>query len=301
MLNDIYVDKIKIVKVIRGNLVLENGNIIKRSSAEVEVKCNKCGNLNKLKTLYGGKHSPLNRTHICFSCRSTGDKNPFYGKSHTKEFKDKLSKDRKGLYAGHKNPMYGKNAWKNLSEEKILSLKQNLSTKFSKDKNPFYGKTHSEKTKKTLSIKTKEYFKNNKELCLSRFRKGFENRKFKMTSIERIIKDTLNNLNVTNKYNKILHQQYQYDFLINDNILLEVQGDYWHANPLIYDVENNNPTKKPLNERQKFKINQDKLKNEFAIKYGYKIFYIWETEINNKDFSVLDKIKDYINESTNKI
>jgi very-short-patch-repair endonuclease len=66
-----------------------------------------------------------------------------------------------------------------------------------------------------------------------------------------------------------------------------VQGDYWHGNPKIYTE---------LNLVQNNIKEKDKLKAEFAISHGFKLFYIWETEINNNDFTVLDKIKDIINE-----
>jgi very-short-patch-repair endonuclease len=41
---------------------------------------------------------------------------------------------------------------------------------------------------------------------------------------------------------------------------------------------------------------KDELKKEIAKKYGFKLFYIWENEIKNGDFSVLDKIKEVYNE-----
>lgn len=62
-----------------------------------------------------------------------------------------------------------------------------------------------------------------------------------------------------------------------------MQGDYWHGNPLYYG-EN----KKPLNDTQKFKIGLDEKKFKYAIEYGYKIYYIWETEIKSQDFTIID-------------
>lgn len=40
--------------------------------------------------------------------RMTGKNNPFYGKTHTKEVRDKLSELAKGRYKGENNPFYGK-------------------------------------------------------------------------------------------------------------------------------------------------------------------------------------------------
>lgn len=45
----------------------------------------------------------------------------------------------------------------------------------------------------------------------------------------------------------------QYDFIIGDKILLEVHGDYWHANPKKYE-------NKKLNDTQLYKIKRDEEK-----------------------------------------
>lgn len=301
MLNNMYVNGIKILNVTGGDINLENGTIVKKSKTPVEVECSVCKKLCKIKSIYGGKYSPLKRKHKCFTCNKMGAKNPFYGKKHTEEFKKNLSDQRKGTwYVGKKNSMYGVNVWDSYSEERKKQIKEKLKT-FCGEKAGFYGHHTSEENKKKTSERLKKLWKEKREFMLSKLLPAVLNQKWRMTSIERIIKYKLKDLGFINKYNKILHQKYQYDFMINDNILLEVQGDYWHANPNIYDVNGNDSTKKSLTERQKFKINQDKLKQEFAIKYGFKIFYIWETDINDGNFSVLNQIRNLINESDNKI
>ena len=75
-------------------------------------------------------------------------------------------------------------------------------------------------------------------------------------------------------------------------ILLEVNGDYWHGNPLFYGLGKN---KKPLNETQKNKIQVDISKKEFAQKHNITLFTIWENEIKNNNFSVIDTIERLIN------
>jgi hypothetical protein len=49
--------------------------------------------------------------------------------------------------------------------------------------------------------------------------------------------------------------------------------------------------KKQLNETQKYKIELDKIKLETASKNGYKIIYLWETDIKNEKFKNI--LKDY--------
>lgn len=61
------------------------------------------------------------------------------------------------------------------------------------------------------------------------------------------------------------------DFKIN-NIIIEVQGDYWHGNPKLYD-ENS------LNELQKNMIQRDICKKNELKNIGYETVYIWEYDL----------------------
>lgn len=56
------------------------------------------------------------------------------------------------------------------------------------------------------------------------------------------------------------------------NLIVECDGDYWHANPKFYPVPQ---------EWQKERIAIDKDKNRIAIKNGYLIIRFWEDEIKN--------------------
>lgn len=60
-----------------------------------------------------------------------------------------------------------------------------------------------------------------------------------------------------------------YDFMINNILLVEFDGEYWHS--LLKNIEN------------------DKLKDEIAIRNGYKIFRVKEKKC--KDIEILLKIK----------
>jgi len=76
-------------------------------------------------------------------------------------------------------------------------------------------------------------------------------------------------------------QRYIYDFKI-DNVLIELNGIYWHCSPKKYKP--NDLVKFPNN---KFIIAKDKWasdneKYDFAISQGYKIIVIWEDEISDK-------------------
>jgi G:T-mismatch repair DNA endonuclease (very short patch repair protein) len=261
---------------------------------ENEFKINKCNLLNKqieimceeCKCWYNRKfyNALIDKFYVCCRCRTIGDKNPFYGKKHTKEFKDKLSLERKEKYIGSANPFYGKKHTK----ETVDKLSASSKIYNSIHGNSFKGKAHSIKTRGILREKSKkwaaehpEHYVKMVESSLKKQSLGFK------SSIEKSTEEELKRRIIDYKYNKILHRKYQYDFIIGDEILLEVHGDYWHANPLIYGDE---PGKRKLNNTQEFKVERDKLKRSFALKYGYKIFYLWEKEIKNGDFSVIDEI-----------
>ena len=60
-----------------------------------------------------------------------------------------------------------------------------------------------------------------------------------------------------------------YDFILNDSLLIEFDGDYWHS------LEKN--------------IKNDKIKDQIALENGYKIFRVKESKA--KDIEILKKIK----------
>ena len=65
-----------------------------------------------------------------------------------------------------------------------------------------------------------------------------------------------------------------YDFHIpTHNILIEVDGDFWHCNPEVFP----NPTYKT----QEINLKNDQYKNQWALENGYKLLRFWEYDINN--------------------
>jgi very-short-patch-repair endonuclease len=78
---------------------------------------------------------------------------------------------------------------------------------------------------------------------------------------------------------------YSYDFCLEDyNILIEVDGDYWHGGPGVknswYGVA-----------ETKMK---DSIKDHVAISNGYKILRIWESEINNNTETIINKVREVL-------
>jgi G:T-mismatch repair DNA endonuclease (very short patch repair protein) len=195
-----------------------------------------------------------------------GTQNAFYGKTHTQESKEKMSSNRKGKCIG-------------------------------KD-NPFYGKTHSKETIEKITLNGYKWREQNPEMSYEASLKGWQHSMFsavkfgRKTSIERKTEEKLKEFGITNfNFSQILNRKYQYDFKIGDDILLEVHGDYWHGNPSKYGEL---PNLKPLNIQQTNKIMQDKIKKEYAEKNGWKLFVIWEADINKNNWSVIEEIKNAI-------
>ena len=91
---------------------------------------------------------------------------------------------------------------------------------------------------------------------------------------------------------------HRYDIRIsNTKILLEVNGDFWHANPEIYkedDILNFSETNKP---RAKDIWKKDQKNAEIANKNGFKVLYLWEKETLNKtDIEITKILLDKLNE-----
>lgn len=78
----------------------------------------------------------------------SGEKNPFYGKKHTEETKEKIGKKISVLSSGENNGMYGRSihdVWiekygKEIADEKLLITKKKHSENNRGKRNPMYGK-----------------------------------------------------------------------------------------------------------------------------------------------------------------
>jgi G:T-mismatch repair DNA endonuclease (very short patch repair protein) len=95
--------------------------------------------------------------------------------------------------------------------------------------------------------------------------------------------------------------QRSYDFRIsNTNLLIEVNGDFWHANPIIYEANDiMNFPGGTQTAKEKWENDISKIKN--AEKYGYTVLTIWENDISvNKEIIeswLSDRIVDHVIEN----
>lgn len=85
-----------------------------------------------------------------YSLRVAGKNNPMYGKTHSQKSRETISKKLRTYYQTHQGWAKGTK----LSPEHRKAVSDFAKTRKG-DKNPFYGRTHSEKTREILSKKLK--------------------------------------------------------------------------------------------------------------------------------------------------
>lgn len=303
----IFINGIRLInKIKQGKTVLyilEDGQKINRKNIiKVETECKICKQKRTIKRLH---YYNLKKETTCCKCNAIGEKNPFYGKKHTKESRNKISIKNTGKPSSFKGKKHTE------ENKRLISIR--FKGRFIGKNNPFYGKKHSletiaiivqknkerrdaltEEQKKILSKKYSECQKKlkeqNPEKYIANKRKaGLISLKskirYKKNKIEKMVENELLKRNMIFEYSIIMDYK-QYDFGHKDKkILLEVQGDYWHGNPNLYKKEN-------LNDVQIKNINKDIEKNSFAKKHNFYLYYIWEQDILNNNFIVLDNIKE---------
>lgn len=191
--------------------------------------------------------------------------NERYGVSNIFQEKNIISKIKSSKI---KNGTLGKS-----DTQKANETKRN----WSEDKKKKFSEAMSKKALITISKMTKEEI-DDRMLLMRKSRKN--DGKF-ISKLEIKIADVLRRNGI-----EFIHQFYiqyhSYDFYIkNTNVLFEVNGDYWHANPKLYNsgehikVGNDSILVDDIWDR-------DLLKLKVAESYGYKVFYLWESEINKR-------------------
>jgi hypothetical protein len=217
----------------------------------VERVCPKCKEKiltkSKDKTIACRNHfNKLKENRNCKKCSLStqiGEGNPFYGKTHTKKTKRKISESRKGKATGDGNSM--------ANEVHRLKVKE----------------------------KFLHRIKNNPIVYQSRSK----NEKFIYEQIKKIF------VNAT--HSKVI-KPYICDIFIPElNLIIEYNGDYWHCNPNKYNSDYyhkiKNKTAKEIWEYDNTKI--DLIKNK-----GYNLEIMWESDYNKSPFIINKIIEKYV-------
>lgn len=163
----------------------------------------------------------------------------------------------------------GKTMEEIVGKERAEQLKKDISQNKERSKKiseHFKGKPksqeHREKIKKQLSINRRE-----------RLTSG------KMSKPERIMQEILEANGIPYTYQHEL-SGFFYDFIIQGtNILIEVDGDFWHCKP-------GSPYEEPKMPEQIKNLANDKKKTAIAYANGYKLLRFWESDIESNRLQV---------------
>lgn len=154
------------------------------------------------------------------------------------------------------------------------------------------------RTKRKCNFCGKEYISSNWENegycsneCKSKF-VGKRTSKFEKEIFE-FLKLNIKNLTVeSNGFIDLKIRKTFPDILINNNILIECYGDYWHCNPSFY---NEDYYHKQIRKTAKEIWENDDERIKSLINNGYNVIIIWENDYKTKKIT-LNKIKNKINE-----
>jgi len=112
------------------------------------------------------------------------------------------------------------------------------------------------------------------------------------TEIQIIINEILKSKNIEYEQEKPFNYYAVDNYLTKHGLIIEVMGDYWHSNPLVYFNYND------LNNMQKNRVKVDKSKKTFLQKkYNINMLYLWETDIKNNLYLCEKLIELHINKN----
>jgi len=279
-------EKLKYLYEEKGLSLSELNPLFERTKDAIQNK------ISKLKLRHTDK-----QTFSIKSRLNCGKNNGMYGKASpnkgkTKENSErikragiKLSQTRKMLIKqgkikgmnGSKNPQFGKHSWS-------FGL-----TKFSNEK----LKKAAEKQSLTKKDKWNKLSEDKKNVIRKIMAHIGANCKKRKTSIEIIIAGLLDSFKIGYEwgYEK---DGFVFDFFLKDfNLVIECQGDYWHANPMKYSEKN-------INNIQKRNIKRDHKKINYLLDKKISCLFFWEYDIKHKIDEIKRKIYEISSNKNNK-
>jgi len=140
------------------------------------------------------------------------------------------------------------------------------------------GRIQSEETRKKMSKTAKQKWKTG----------DIGKKKHYTSKLEKTFANILDLLDI--KYQQFFYAKdikAFYDFYLPDyNIIIEVDGDFWHCNPIKFP--------EAFYETQKNNLIKDSIKTQWAADNGYKLLRFWENDINNN----IKQVKQILLENT---
>lgn len=193
-----------------------------------------------------------------------------YGNEKSESIKNKLTEAKIGSVglSGEKNGMYGK-----IPHNKGVSPSDEVKEKIREGVNNYWENlSGSELDKRKAQLRRDWIIKRDKYSEID-------------TVPEKITEELLIELNIPYDKKKNI-DYYNCDFVVDNNVI-EVQGDYWHANPNIYS---------DYDKIQEKNVNRDKRKLKFLNGRGYNILFLWEYDLKNNLDLCRKQLKKYLNE-----
>jgi G:T-mismatch repair DNA endonuclease (very short patch repair protein) len=233
------------------------------------MNCQKCGKL----------VSKNCKSGFCNTCRDrSGVNNPFYGKHHTKETIDNIKLN---------TSLSTTELWKN------IEYRNKVIKGASKPRKPSFS---DEQSKRILQW----YIDNpeQREIRRSHMKNSWKTGKIEPNinsineskyeiELRECIKERLSDeYNVKKRTIRIDGKWFYPDIVIDKKIIVEFFGDYWHANPKIYKMNDIVHHKKSA-----FNIwEDDKKRIEILKNKGYKILIVWQTDYLNNKEEIINKL-----------
>jgi len=254
----------------------------------IELTCIECGEV--FKTYPSKKHRKFCSKH----CSANYNGRKRVGFKWSSEVKQKISESQKGRIVSNEHKQKVSDAITKKWNSNIYRIKMVGAA------NNRLPPTEETKSKISKSLKSKwdndpEFRKSHQKAILSG-RGDCPNKPEKQTI------DVLNDMNVSFEFQYNVGP-YITDFYIpNKNLIIEIFGDYWHANPAKYDA--NELISYPGGKRVKAKTiwTKDKIRIQYLNDMGYDVEVIWERELFNiKEILRTPLIGDYIYEKRNRV
>ena len=126
------------------------------------------------------------------------------------------------------------------------------------------------------------------------YQKRRENKGFnllnKETKPERILREYLESIGVEFQVQKSIYPYWCDFYLPNQNLIIEVYGDYWHGNPSKFGYKN-------IDEKYYQLWKEDVSRVNKIISEGYRVDIFWEKEIYKNFHSIEIKIQNRLKEN----
>lgn len=107
------------------------------------------------------------------------------------------------------------------------------------------------------------------------------------TTPQKLVNDMLNNIGIRYEREKVFEYYAVDNYLSDYNLIIEIQGDYWHANPLKFTSK--------LFKTQYSRISRDRAKHSYLKnQYGIEVLYLWESDIVKRPNVCAKMVEQYI-------